>query len=277
MDMDTTVRIADGAAGIAYLLAEPTVDDDADNWPFIGKQFLGGDGQPAGLEELDAIRADAIDTISEFVRLWPEAPGEALFRHARGAGIHEAASDGWLAIPACHRMAYMIFRDTLVAADREAKAEADRAAAREAADRRQPPNHVDVEETILAQHGHVLEMVGDKPKTVNLGGEDGELVSEAAVEPPAAAEGPAADQQPAGTDAGAGEPTDAVQAADDAGAAAAGDAPAEAPAAAAETEGLTGSDVADNLGELDALDDAAVSLAAARDPDKAAKRGKAKR
>lgn len=166
--MDLPMRIADGAAALALLLSAET-DLDGDNWPFIGKDHGAIFG---GVPNVEVIRHVALRDLAGFVRAFPDTAGETLFRHAQSLGIHGADADGWLVIPACYRTAYMIFRDTLLSADREAAEEAARIAAREAELRPQPPNYVRQDETIMAQHGHLMERMDDAPVMVNLGGPD---------------------------------------------------------------------------------------------------------
>lgn len=309
-EADRPLGIAFISAAVALGAYEPEQRAACLNWPFIGR--LLADGKPVTIEDHEVNAVFLVEGLADFVRDFPEAPGEALFRHARSLRVHEAASDGWLAIPTGYRTAYMIFRDTLIAADREAKAEEARAAARQAAEKVQPPVMVPAEDTILEQHGTIMERVGDKPAMVNLGGKDGAEMgaaageaavaaqSDAAAEPPAALAGAVAGPQDAATGNGAdpaalgadpahgagdgGEPAAPEPDADGSGSVGAaadgpGDDRASAPVADADAPGGRPADPAPEAHRLAGAmpSDATVSLAAARDADKAAAQPKTKR
>lgn len=174
--MDERIRIADAAAGAAFLGA-PWLDmpevysEEADDWPLIGCPLAG----PAGevIQDDDhrvAVLCDRVDDLATFVRENPLAPLEAMYRHARSCGVHDRPSDGFDDVPAAFRIAYAVFRATLIEADRVFAEEEARAARKAAADKPQAPVLVRAEDTILEQHGTIFEKVDDPAPMVNLGG-----------------------------------------------------------------------------------------------------------
>jgi len=189
--MDHKIEIADQAAGAAMIYALDEAGDAlVDYWPCLGR-----------LPSEDPATAPHLDILAAFVRDNPQAPLEAMYRHAGGQGVHDRPADGFDDIEPAFRIAYAVFRSTLLEADRVFAEEQARAAARARAEAVQPPVIVPREDTILAQHGSIFDRIGDKPEMVNLGGPvpaastegeggDAELVSGSAVVP--AVDGPAA-------------------------------------------------------------------------------------
>lgn len=172
--MDKKIALAGSAAAMAVQI-DPDVTQmqvfDAEYWPCIGGVIVHPDRQPIedrarGIEALIAV----MDTLAAFVRDNPAAPLEALYRHAGGLGIHQRPADGFDDIPAAFRIAYAVFRSTLLEADRVFAEEEARAAAKARAEAVQPPVIVPREDTILAQHGSIFDRIGDAPEMVNLGG-----------------------------------------------------------------------------------------------------------
>lgn len=302
---DVQTGIAYQAAGVAFGLAPGRGDwadeVETDDWPFIGCALV--EDPDWSLEQaVDAEferRRRACAGLADFVRAWPEAGAEPLFRHARSLGIHAAASDGWLAIPAPFRLAYTIFRETLIAADAAAAKERERAAARALAGRPEAPVLVRESETIFEREGTILEKVGDPERMINLGGPAvEEEASDAAghLEEPAAG---AADQDhldPAAAAAGGGDAGaaaaglsgDDAHAGDAAPAEGEGEAGAASPpddAGAAEgvaggaaepdqPDGMDGAAAADApAGAADALQAQARALSPAREADRPAPKG----
>jgi hypothetical protein len=144
---------------------------DASCWPCIGGVIVHPDGQP--VEDLDRCNealVPVLGALADFVRGNPEAPLEAMYRHAGGREIHQRPADGFDDVPAAFRIAYAVFRSTLLEADRVFAEEEARAAARARAAAAQAPVIVPVEDTILAQHGGMMDRIGDRPEMVNLGG-----------------------------------------------------------------------------------------------------------
>jgi hypothetical protein len=168
--MDERIDIADAAAA-AVLNARPVFVDeaktlfiDSSEWMFVGTEH------PLHPEGLALHAEDSVMHLAAFVRDFPTAPLEALYRHARSHGVHDRPSDCWDDVPAAFRIAYAVFRATLMEADRVFAEEEARAAAKAAADKAQAPVMVRASETILEQHGTIFEKVGDPDPMVNLGG-----------------------------------------------------------------------------------------------------------
>lgn len=172
--MDEKIAIAERAA--AGVLQEIALKGqmglpDCYEWLLIGCNNAG----PAGevIEEAEAYNralTAKLDHLAEFVRAFPDAPLEALYRHARSCGVHDRPSDGFDDVDPAFRIAYAVFRATLIEADRVFLEEERRAAAKAAQDRPQPPLLINAEDTILEQHGSIFDKVGDRPQQVNLGG-----------------------------------------------------------------------------------------------------------
>lgn len=168
--MDERIDIADAAAA-AVLNDRPVFVDeaktlfiDSSEWMFVGTEH------PLHPEGLALHAEDSVMHLAAFVRDFPTAPLEALYRHARSHGVHGRPSDGWDDVPAAFRIAYAVFRATLIEADRVFAEEEARAAAKALADKAQAPVMVRASETILEQHGTIFEKVGDPDVMVNLGG-----------------------------------------------------------------------------------------------------------
>lgn len=164
-DTDIAVDAAFMAAGAAFgvVLPEAWENSSLEAWPYV-------DGVDPDIEEHE--EGHAALELAYFVRNWPEAPPEALYRRAVAKGIARTGdADAWLSIHRAHRLAYLVFRATLILVDAELREEA----AREAAATRKAPAPVVIraEDTILEQHGALLERHDDPPKMVTLGGRDG--------------------------------------------------------------------------------------------------------
>lgn len=253
--MDHQISIADKAAQ-AVLTVNPVFDSEdvslhflEGDWPLLGAEIGVDDDQPTeDHDERDAILSDHIAKLAEFVRAYPDAPLEAMYRHAAGQGIHSRPADGFDDIEPAFRIAYEVFRSTLLTADRVFADEEARAAAKARAAALQAPVIVPLEDTILARGGGIMDRIGDAPEMVNLGGPvvaastegEGGDAQELVSQPPVVAEVPGL----RGTAASAsGDPLAVVgDGADDAGGAAdpatpagsgdGGDAPASAAATA---------------------------------------------
>lgn len=163
-DTDIAVDAAFMAAGAAFgvVLPEAWEHSSLEAWPYV-------DGVDPDINEHE--EGHAALELAYFVRTWPEAPPEALYRHAVAKGIaRNGDADAWLSIHRAHRLAYLVFRATLNLVDAELRDEA----AREAAATRKAPAPVVIraEDTILEQHGALLERHDDPPKMVTLGGGD---------------------------------------------------------------------------------------------------------
>lgn len=65
-----------------------------------------------------ATLAGMVGGLAAFVRDEPLAPAEALYRRAARLGLHGGPADGWAAQPVAVRVAYEVFRATLIAVDR---------------------------------------------------------------------------------------------------------------------------------------------------------------
>jgi hypothetical protein len=230
--MDQRITIAASAAGTA-LQMDPHVTSfqvlDADYWPCIGGILVHPDGELAN-DQARGHEAIAVhfDTLAGFIRSYPDAPLEALYRFAAGQGIHQRPADGFDDIEPAFRIAYEVFRSTLLTADRVFADEEARAAAKARAAAVQAPVIVPLEDTILARGGGIMDRIGDAPEMVNLGGPvvaastegeggDGEGVAGATARPgddggpaagagvPGAADDPGAPEDPQGDDVGRGE------------------------------------------------------------------------
>lgn len=172
--MNERIMIAHWAAGISvkvWLGATAMQVLDASCWPCIGGVIVHPDGQPVeDLERCNEALTPVLEQLAAFVRGNPEAPLEALYRHAGGREIHQRPADGFDDIEPAFRIAYAVFRSTLLEADRVFAEEEARAAAKARAEAVQPPVIVPLEDTILARHGSIFDRIGDRPETVNLGG-----------------------------------------------------------------------------------------------------------
>lgn len=175
--MDHQISIADKAAQ-AVLTVNPVFDSEDVSlhflegyWPLLGAEIGVDDDQPTeDHDERDAILSDHVAKLAEFVRAYPDAPLEAMYRHAAGQGIHSRPADGFDDIEPAFRIAYEVFRSTLLTADRVFADEEARAAAKARAAAAQAPVIVPVEDTILARGGGIMDRIGDAPEMVNLGG-----------------------------------------------------------------------------------------------------------
>jgi len=214
---------------------------DGSSWPFMGEipEAIATARAEGGFRAYEAAFMERIAPLVEFARTWPTAPLEAMYRHARSCGVHDRPSDGFDDVEPAFRIAYAVFRATLIEADRVFAEEEARAARKAAAMRPQAPVLVRAEDTILEQHGTIFEKVDDPAPMVNLGGpvvateaseggEDGDGNGQAAAAgmDPVAGDGPgtAAISPPAADPAGAHPHGDDGQPADPA---------SEAPSAAA--------------------------------------------
>lgn len=180
--MDEKIWIAFGAASSALLMVlrprdawgnvEPAPAVDGTAWPFMGDmpEAIGQAREAGGYAAYEAAFMERIAPLVDFVRGNPEAPLEALYRHAAGRGVHDRPADGFDDIEPAFRIAYAVFRSTLLEADRVFAEEEARAAAKARAAAVQPPVIVPLEDTILAQHSSIFDRIGDRPETVNLGG-----------------------------------------------------------------------------------------------------------
>lgn len=123
--------------------------------------LLKTDGEDTGE---DASFTPVADVLAPFVRQHPEAPAEALYRHAQGKGVHDGSPDGWNALPLPLRVAYSIFAQLLRYADTELKAEQDRkdAAQRQLEAARREP-------TTIAQDERTLQQVSGVGDRIDLG------------------------------------------------------------------------------------------------------------
>lgn len=180
--MDEKIRIAFGAASTACHAVmmprnpadrELTPVFDGTTWPFMGKmpEAIEAARDAGSYDAYEAAFMERLAPLVDFVRDFPsETNIEALYRHARSHGVHDRPSEGFDDVPAAFRIAYAVFRATLIEADRVFLEEERRASAKAAAERPQAPVMVAAEDTILEQHGSILEKVGDKAPLVNLGG-----------------------------------------------------------------------------------------------------------
>jgi len=179
--MDRAIWSAFGAASTAAMAAVMPADPaerelaaafDGSCWPFMGEIPVAITTARAegGFRAYEAAFMERIAPLVEFARTWPDAPLEALYRHARSCGVHDRPSDGFDDVEPAFRIAYAVFRATLIEADRVFAEEEARAARKAAADRPQAPVLVRAEDTILEQHGTIFEKVDDPAPMVNLGG-----------------------------------------------------------------------------------------------------------
>lgn len=159
-------NIAYGAAAVAFALASAPQVVRGDDWPFIGTGPA-ADDPLHGAEQLTACAL-----LGSFVREWPEAPLEALYRTASSGGVHSLPPDGFENAPIAGKVAYAVFRAALIKVDAFRKEMAARELARLAAQRTADPVLIRAEDTILEQHGGLLERHDDAPKMVTLGGGD---------------------------------------------------------------------------------------------------------
>lgn len=252
--MDERIMIAAGAASLSVGLfpgSTPMQALDASCWACIGGVIVHPDGQPVeDLERCNEALGPVLEQLADFVRLYPDAGVEPLYRYAGGREIHQRPADGFDDVYPAFRIAYEVFRSTLLTADRVFLEEEKRAAAKARAEAVQAPVLVPEEDTILAQHGGILERIGDRPAMVNLGGpvvaasegeggdgsaEMGAAAGSAAVDhgSPAAVEGDSTSREPVappatGSDGGAADPASLGEAVSD-GSASAADAAAAQP------------------------------------------------
>lgn len=176
--MDSAIQLAAAAARAAAMKPPPGLgmacadENMAECWAACGGPLRDEEGQLYTAADLEAlsIHDAAVAILATFVRAFPDAAIEALYRHAGGQGVHDRPADGFDDVPAAFRIAYAVFRATLVEADRVFAEEERRAAARAEQDRPQPPLLINAEDTILEQHGRIFEKIGDRPAQVNLGG-----------------------------------------------------------------------------------------------------------
>lgn len=120
----------DRAVAIAYCAAVCAASDEAGEnkshlWPVL---FGAGiEGEPA--QHLDQAGMDlafklALEIYAPLVRRSPDVPPEALYRHGRELRAHVGPADGWREQPWLLRLAFTIFAQALVIADRAIAAEA---------------------------------------------------------------------------------------------------------------------------------------------------------
>lgn len=100
------VAFTNATYAASLLSTDDDVTDPANGWP----QLQLGDSKTGF--------AAAQNILAPFVRQNPEAPPEALYRHAADAGVHGADPNGWHALPLALRFAYGLFATTLVYTDR---------------------------------------------------------------------------------------------------------------------------------------------------------------
>lgn len=95
----------------------------------------------------DSSAAAVLEDLAPFVRAYPTAPTEALYRHAAARGTHDGAPDKWRDLPLAGRAAFAMFRKVLILADRFIAEEK----ALEASQNPQVPraDFVPIEDTIL--------------------------------------------------------------------------------------------------------------------------------
>lgn len=137
------------AAKVAGAVMEKAKGINPALWPLVlATEFEAADDAP------QAIIA-AVGKLAPFVRANPDAPAEALYRHAAAEAVHDAPKDGFAAQPIHVRLAYETFRTTLIAVDRALAAERDRL----------PKDHpkprpVPIEDTIFDPEDPPLALVG---------------------------------------------------------------------------------------------------------------------
>lgn len=145
---DMSFGVAFTAAGSAYLLALPPEElrgpDDADPaffWPSLGDENWAS--------EDDFIRR-VHAVLTAFARQYRDAPPEALFRHAGEQRLHDAGRESWPDLPLPSRLAYAVFRRTLIETD--ALLDAERAAFAAAQPRPAPRVAIDAEDYTMGRH-----------------------------------------------------------------------------------------------------------------------------
>ncbi len=167
--MDQAIELSTRAAAAVMLLLGPDQIDKYE-WPLMGAELTVPPDAGDTPFDFDDELARRTAVLAQFARAYPDAPLEAMYRHAAGQGIHSRPADGFDEIEPAFRIAYEVFRSTLLTADRVFADEEARAAAKALAEAVQAPVIVPVEDTILARGNSIMDRIGDAPEMVNLGG-----------------------------------------------------------------------------------------------------------
>jgi hypothetical protein len=143
----------EAASAVVHFMHEP--DDEEENvveagfWPTIG---LALEQDEADLYP-PALRI--VEThLAPFVRENRTAPTEALYRHARAKKVHLEEPAAFQLIPVAYRLAYQVFRDTLLSID--AAVEAERRIRASQMPTMPRARFTDASDTILERHGSEL-------------------------------------------------------------------------------------------------------------------------
>lgn len=143
----------EAASAVVHFMHEP--DDEEENvveagfWPTIGLALEQDEADlyPPGLRLVET-------HLAPFVRENRTAPTEALYRHARAKKVHLEEPAAFQLIPVAYRLAYQVFRDTLLSID--AAVEAERRIRASQMPTMPRARFTDASDTILERHGSEL-------------------------------------------------------------------------------------------------------------------------